>query len=70
MSPRRLRLLFTAYGSALGLLFPWNVPQLTAAGLDPGTIGVVLGVAALATLIAYPTWGLIAGLPDQDLSLE
>ena len=60
MSVRRLRLLFVSYGAALAFLLPWNVPQLTAAGMDPGEIGVVLGVTALASLIAYPLWGLIA----------
>lgn len=60
MSVRRLRLLFIIYGFALGFVLPWNVPQLTSAGLDPGAIGTVLGVAALASLIAYPVWGLIA----------
>lgn len=60
MSIRRLRLLFAAYGIALGFTLPWNVPQLSESGMDPGQVGTVLGVAALMSLIAYPVWGLIA----------
>jgi len=60
VSLRRLRLLFATYGFSLGFVLPWNVPQLTTSGLDPGEIGAVLGIAALASLIAYPVWGLIA----------
>ena len=61
MSIRRLRLLFAAYGIALGFTLPWNVPQLSESGMDPGQVGTVLGVAALMSLIAYPVWGLDRG---------
>lgn len=60
MSIRRLQLLFAAYGIALGFTLPWNVPQLTDAGMDPGQVGAVLGLAALLSLVGYPVWGLIA----------
>jgi PPP family 3-phenylpropionic acid transporter len=60
VSIRRLQLLFAAYGIALGFTLPWNVPQLTEAGLDPGEVGAVLGLAALLSLVGYPVWGLIA----------
>ncbi len=35
---RRLRLLFVSYGAALAFLLPWNVPQLSAAGMDPAEL--------------------------------
>jgi PPP family 3-phenylpropionic acid transporter len=60
VSIRRLQLLFAAYGIALGFTLPWNVPQLTDAGMDPGQVGAVLGLAALLSLVGYPLWGLIA----------
>jgi PPP family 3-phenylpropionic acid transporter len=60
VSIRRLQLLFAAYGIALGFTLPWNVPQLTQAGMDPGQVGAVLGLAALLSLVGYPIWGLIA----------
>lgn len=60
MSIRRLRLLFAAYGIALGFTLPWNVPQLSQSGMDPGQVGTVLGIAALVSLVAYPIWGLVA----------
>ncbi len=60
MSIRRLRILFVASGIALGFTLPWNVPQLAQAGLDPGQVGGVLGMAALLSLVGYPAWGLVA----------
>jgi PPP family 3-phenylpropionic acid transporter len=63
-------LLFSVYGFAIGVLLPWNVLQLTEAGLEPASIGLVLGVAAFASLVAYPVWGLVADLLlDRDRTL-
>src|SRR5688500_18843547 len=67
---RRLRLLFLTYGFSLGFILPWNVLQLATSGLDPGEVGAVLGVAALASLIAYPVWGIVAdALLGRDRTL-
>ncbi|MFN8622318.1 MAG: MFS transporter [Chloroflexota bacterium] len=60
MSVRRLRLLYASYGIAMGFLTPWNVPQMLGEGLTPEVIGLVLGVAALASMLAYPVWGILA----------
>ena len=56
----RLRAVFAIQGIALGLLMPFLVPLLDERGLDAAAIGVVLGVAGIASLVAYPAWGAIA----------
>jgi MFS transporter, PPP family, 3-phenylpropionic acid transporter len=60
VSLRRLRLLYASYGIAMGFLTPWNVPQMLSEGLSPEAIGLVLGSAALASMLAYPLWGIVA----------
>jgi PPP family 3-phenylpropionic acid transporter len=59
----RIRLLQALEGVALGVLLPFLVPTLADRGLDPATIGLVLGVSSLASLLAYPVWGLLADGP-------
>jgi MFS family permease len=56
----RLRTLFAAQGIAFGLFMPFLVPLLDDRGLDAAAIGLALGVAGLASLLAYPAWGAIA----------
>lgn len=60
MTAIRLRALFAAQGFATGLLLPFLVPLLADRGLAPATIGLVLGVSAAVTLVAYPAWGALA----------
>jgi PPP family 3-phenylpropionic acid transporter len=50
-------------GAAFGLLHPFAVPLLLDRGLGPAGIGLVLGIASLASLLAYPAWGAIADGP-------
>jgi MFS transporter, PPP family, 3-phenylpropionic acid transporter len=59
----RLRLLFGLQGFALGAIFPFYVPLLVERGLGPAGIGLVLGIAALAALLSYPVWGVLADGP-------
>ena len=56
----RLRALFASQGVALGLLMPFLVPILVDRGMGPAEIGLALGASGLASLLAYPTWGVIA----------
>ena len=60
MTARRLRTLFAVQGLAFGLLMPFPVPLLDARGLGAAEIGLILGLAGLASLAAYPLWGAIA----------
>ena len=56
----RLRAIFATQGIAFGLLMPFLVPLLDERGLDAAAIGVALGVAGVASLVAYPAWGAVA----------
>jgi len=57
---RRLRILFAVQGAAFGLLMPFPVPLLDERGLGAAEIGLILSIAGLASLLAYPLWGMIA----------
>jgi PPP family 3-phenylpropionic acid transporter len=57
---RRLDAIYGTFGIAFGLLMPFQVPLLVARGLGPAEIGLVLGVAGVASLMAYLVWGAIA----------
>jgi MFS transporter, PPP family, 3-phenylpropionic acid transporter len=59
----RLKVLFTLQGIALGVILPFFVPLLAERGLGPAGIGIVLGIAALAALLSYPVWGILADGP-------
>jgi MFS transporter, PPP family, 3-phenylpropionic acid transporter len=60
MTPRRLRTLFAVQGVAFGLLMPFPVPLLDERGMGAAEIGLILSLAGLASLAAYPVWGAIA----------
>jgi MFS family permease len=60
MTARRLRSLFAVQGLAFGMLMPFPVPLLDARGLGAAEIGLILSLAGLASLAAYPLWGAIA----------
>jgi MFS transporter, PPP family, 3-phenylpropionic acid transporter len=60
VSDRRLGAIYAAQGMAFGLLMPFTVPLLVERGLGAAEIGLVLGVAGVASLVAYPVWGAIA----------
>lgn len=60
MRRRRFRVLYAVQGIAFGLLMPFTVPLLAERGLDAARMGLVLGVAGVASLAAYPLWGAIA----------
>jgi PPP family 3-phenylpropionic acid transporter len=57
---RRLDALYALEGIAFGLLMPFPVPLLVERGLGAAEIGLILGIAGLAALLAYPVWGVIA----------
>jgi PPP family 3-phenylpropionic acid transporter len=59
----RLRALFAAEGIAFGLSMPFLVPLLDDRGLDAAAIGLALGAAGVASLLAYPAWGAVADGP-------
>ncbi len=63
MSFARIRLLFGAHGLASGFLLPFPVLLLADQGLDAATIGLVLGAAAVAAMLSFPVWGLLADGP-------
>ena len=60
MTTGRLRALFAAEGIAFGLSMPFLVPLLDDRGLDAAAIGLALGTAGVASLLAYPAWGAAA----------
>ena len=60
MTTGRLRALFAAEGIAFGLSMPFLVPLLDDRGLDAAAIGLALGAAGVASLLAYPAWGAVA----------
>ncbi len=47
----------------MGFLYPFVALLLLDSGLDALAIGTVLGAGAVAALIGYPTWGLLADGP-------
>ena len=52
--------LFVVFGFVIAAFFPFLSIYLQGRGLDPGRIGVVLAVMAVARLIANPLWGHLA----------
>lgn len=60
MSVNRLRLLYAIYGVGIGFLLPFLVPLMSARGMQPATIGLVLGASAVVSLVSYPVWGVLA----------
>ncbi len=60
MTLRRLGLVYAMQGIAFGLLMPFSVPLLDERGLGPAEMGLVLSIAGLTSLLAYPIWGAIA----------
>ena len=42
---------------------PFLVPLLDDRGLDAAAIGLALGAAGVASLLAYPAWGAVADGP-------
>lgn len=60
MTRLRLSILFLVQGLATGLVYPFLVLMLDERGWAPEGIGVVLGLSAAASLVAYPTWGWLA----------
>jgi PPP family 3-phenylpropionic acid transporter len=57
---RRLKSLYAIEGAAFGLLMPFPVPLLVERGLGAAQIGLILGLAGIASLAAYPIWGAVA----------
>lgn len=47
-------------GIAFGLLMPFPVPLMVERDLGAAQIGLILAVAGVAALLAYPIWGAIA----------
>ncbi len=60
MTLRRLGLVYAMQGIAFGLLMPFSVPLLDERGLGAAEMGLVLSIAGLTSLLAYPIWGAIA----------
>jgi MFS family permease len=56
----RLNVIYASQGIAFGLLMPFPVPLLVERGLGAAAIGLILAVTGLASLLAYPVWGVIA----------
>jgi PPP family 3-phenylpropionic acid transporter len=69
----RLRLLFALIGLANGFVMPFLVLILEGGGIGPEGIGVVLGVMALVSVVAFPVWGVLADGPlgrDRALAIS
>ncbi len=60
MTLRRLHAVYAMQGIAFGLLMPFPVPLLDERGLGAAEIGIVLSIAGLVSLLAYPVWGALA----------
>jgi PPP family 3-phenylpropionic acid transporter len=60
VTSRRLSAIYAMQGIAFGLLMPFPVPLLSERGLGAAHIGLILSVAGVAALLAYPVWGAIA----------
>lgn len=55
-----LRLLYGAFGSALGVWIPFVAIVLQARGFDPPRVGLLLGCSSLGTVAAMPVWSTLA----------
>ncbi len=60
MTHLRLSALFLAQGLATGAVYPFLVLMLDGRGWAPEGIGLVLGLSAVASLVAFPGWGYLA----------
>jgi MFS transporter, PPP family, 3-phenylpropionic acid transporter len=66
----RIRMLFGAHGMASGFLAPFAALLLADRNVDAATIGLVLGMAAFASMLSFPVWGLLADGPlGRELSV-
>ncbi len=52
--------MYALQGVSLGLMMPFLVPLLDERGLGAAEIGLILGIAGVASLLTYPVWGAIA----------
>lgn len=55
-----LRVLVTALGVALGVLFPFLSVILADFGFSPGEIGLISSLGAVGFIVAVPAWGHLA----------
>ncbi len=55
-----LRILVLALGAAIGVLIPFVSVILASFGFEPGQIGLIASLSALAFTIAVPAWGHLA----------
>ena len=60
MTHLRLSTLFLVQGLATGIVYPFLVLMLAERGWAPEGIGLVLGLSAVASLVAFPSWGYLA----------